>query len=59
MKTSTHNQAEGTVKIIVGDIKEAAGKLVGNPRLKSEGKAEQAEGQAQKKVGEIEKVLGR
>jgi uncharacterized protein YjbJ (UPF0337 family) len=58
MKSSTHNQVEGTAKKIAGNVKEVTGKVVGNPRLQAEGKAELVEGQIQKKIGDIEKVLG-
>jgi uncharacterized protein YjbJ (UPF0337 family) len=58
MKSSTQDKAEGTAKHISGSVKEAAGKMVGNPRLQADGKAEKVEGRIQKKVGEIKKVLG-
>jgi len=57
MKSSLKNQAAGTAKIASGKIKETTGKLVGNPRLKATGRAEQVEGRVQKKVGQIERVL--
>ncbi len=44
---------------IKGKIKEVAGKAVGNPKLRDEGRADQVEGKVQKKVGEIEKVFNR
>jgi uncharacterized protein YjbJ (UPF0337 family) len=58
MKPSTHDQVAGTTKSLAGKVKEATGKLVGNPRLEAAGKAKQVEGQVQKKIGEIEKVFG-
>jgi uncharacterized protein YjbJ (UPF0337 family) len=58
MKSSNQDKAEGTAKNIAGSVKEAAGKLIGNPRLEADGKAEKIEGQIQEKVGEIKKVLG-
>ncbi len=58
MKSSTQDKAEGTAKNIAGSVKEAAGKMTGNPRLRSDGKAEKVEGKVQEKVGEIKKVLG-
>ncbi len=58
MKPSTKDQAAGTAKSLAGKVKEATGKLVGNPRLEAAGKADQVEGRVQKKIGEIEKVLG-
>ena len=59
MKSSTQNQAQGTAKTLAGKVKAATGKLVGNPRLKATGKADQVEGRVQKKIGEIQKVLGK
>ena len=57
MKSSTKNEAAGTAKTLAGKIKAATGKAIGNPRLESEGKADQIEGRLQKKVGQIQKVL--
>ena len=59
MKSSTHDQAAGTVKKITGTVKEVTGNLIGNPRLEAEGKVEKAEGRIQKKVGELKQVLGK
>ena len=58
MKSSIHDKAEGTAKNIAGRVKEVTGKVIGNPRLQADGKAEKVEGQIQKKVGDIKKVLG-
>jgi uncharacterized protein YjbJ (UPF0337 family) len=58
MKSSTQDKAEGTAKNIAGSVKEAAGKVIGNPRLEADGRAKKVEGQIQTKVGEIKKVLG-
>lgn len=58
MKSSIQDKTEGTAKNIAGRVKEATGKLIGNPRLEAEGKAVRVEGQIQKKIGEIKKVLG-
>ena len=58
MKSSTQDQAEGTAKNIAGSVKATTGKLIGNPRLEADGRAQKIEGQIQKKVGEIKKVLG-
>jgi len=40
-----------------GRVKEAAGVLTGNRRMKSEGQTEKVAGKVQRKVGEIRKVL--
>lgn len=58
MKSSTQDRTEGTAKNIAGTVKAATGKLVGNPRLEAEGRAEKIDGKIQTKVGEIKKVLG-
>ena len=57
MKESTKNQAAGTAKDVKGKVKEAAGKMVGNPDLRDEGRADQVEGKVQKKVGDVQKVF--
>jgi uncharacterized protein YjbJ (UPF0337 family) len=57
MKPRTRNIAKGTGREIKGRIKEAAGALTGNKRLKAEGKLQGAAGRAQKKLGKAEKEL--
>jgi uncharacterized protein YjbJ (UPF0337 family) len=59
MKSSTQGKAEGTAKDLRGRIKEGAGSLAGNERMKSEGRADQLEGKVQKKTGDIKKVFDR
>ena len=44
---------------LTGKIKEATGKMLGNPRLEAQGDVDQILGNAQKKVGQIKKVFGR
>ncbi len=58
MKSSTQDNAEGTLHKVKGKIKETVGKIVGNPGLKKEGKIEKIEGKIQEKRGRIKKVLG-
>lgn len=58
MKSSTQDKAEGTAKNISGSVKEATGKLIGNPKMEAAGKAEKVDGQIQEKIGEVKKVLG-
>jgi uncharacterized protein YjbJ (UPF0337 family) len=58
MKSSTHDKAEGTAKIIEGQVKEVTGNAIGNPRLQAAGKAEKSEGKALKTIANIEKALG-
>lgn len=57
--TSTQDRVEGHGKDLKGKIKEGAGKAVGNPDLRDEGRADQAEGKVQRKVGEVKKVFGK
>ena len=59
MKDSTHDKVEGLAKEVKGNVKQGAGKLVGNERLQASGRADKVEGRVQKKVGEIEKVFDR
>jgi len=59
MKSSTQDKAEGTVRSVIGSLKQATGKAVGNPRLEAKGMADKVDGRVQQKVGEIKKVLGR
>lgn len=52
-----HDRVEGAAKNIGGNIKEAAGKLVGDEKLKAEGRADQAEGKVQNAVGGVKDAL--
>lgn len=58
MKSSTQDKVVGTAKIVAGRVKQTAGKLVGNDRLRAKGTAQKGEGRTQKKIGEIKRVLG-
>ena len=40
-----------------GKLKEAAGVVTGNRRLKAQGRGERMAGKVQKKIGQVEKVL--
>lgn len=57
MKSSNQDKAEGHGKELKGNLKEGAGKMVGNPNLEAEGRADQAEGKVQKKAGDVKKVF--
>jgi uncharacterized protein YjbJ (UPF0337 family) len=57
MKSSTKDKAEGKFHEEKGKVKEAAGKITGNPNLEAKGKHEKIAGKVQEKIGEIEKVL--
>lgn len=45
------DRIEGTAKQVKGGLKEAAGKLTGDAKLKIEGRADKAEGKIQNAVG--------
>ena len=59
MKSSTKDQAEGTFHELKGKVKEVAGKLSDNPRLKAEGAGEKIAGKVQGKIGQVKKVFGK
>ena len=52
-----HDRIEGAAKNIGGKIKEAAGKITGDEKLKAEGRADQVEGKVQNTVGGIKDTL--
>jgi uncharacterized protein YjbJ (UPF0337 family) len=45
------DRVEGAAKNMKGKVKEAAGKVTGDAKLKSEGKADQVAGKVQNAVG--------
>jgi len=57
-KTSTRNQAGGTLHEIRGGAKEKAGHVTNNPKLATKGQAENVAGRVQMKVGQVVQVLG-
>ncbi len=52
-----HDRVEGAAKNLGGNIKEAAGKLTGDEKLKAEGRADQIEGKVQNAVGGLKDSL--
>ena len=52
-----HDRVEGAAKNLGGNIKEAAGKVVGDEKLKAEGRADQVEGKVQNAVGGLKDSL--
>ncbi len=48
-----HDRIEGAAKTLGGKIKETAGKITGDEKLKAEGKAQQVEGKIQNAVGGV------
>ncbi len=55
--TVDRDRIAGSAKEIKGSIKEAVGKAVGDAKLQSEGKADQAEGKIQNAVGGLKDTL--
>ena len=52
-----HDRIEGAAKNLGGNIKEAAGKLTGDEKLKADGRAEQVEGKIQNAVGGLKDTM--
>ena len=52
-----HDRVEGAAKNIGGKIKEAAGQLAGDEKLKAEGRADQVAGKVQNAVGGLKDTL--
>ncbi len=52
------DQVNGRVETAKGDVKEAAGKVVGNDRLAAEGRAEQTAGKVQSTAGDVKQKVG-
>ena len=51
------DRLKGSMKEAKGNIKEAAGKALGDEKLKREGQADQVEGKVQNAVGGIKDAL--
>ena len=51
------DQAEGTIKKVVGKVKEKVGKLTGDEETEVHGKADQVEGTVQKGFGDVKDAL--
>ena len=47
----------GSAKVVKGNVKEAAGKAVGDTKLEAQGKADKIEGKVQNAVGGIKDTL--
>lgn len=47
------DQIKGRVEQAVGKVKEVAGELTDNPKLKSEGNAQQVKGKVQSTYGDV------
>ena len=51
------DRVEGAEKGIIGKVKEVAGKVLGDTKVESEGKADQVAGKVQNTVGGIKDTL--
>lgn len=52
-----HDRIEGAATNMGGKLKEAAGKLTGDEKLKAEGRADQVKGKVQNAVGGMKDAL--
>ncbi len=52
-----HDRVEGAAKNMGGKVKEAAGDITGDQKLKTEGKADQVEGKVQNTVGGVKDAM--
>jgi uncharacterized protein YjbJ (UPF0337 family) len=59
MKSGTRDKAEGAFHEVKGKIKEVAGKLSDNPKLRAEGTVEKLGGRLQEKIGQVKQVFGK
>jgi uncharacterized protein YjbJ (UPF0337 family) len=50
---STENRIDATLKNIEGKLQEAAGEVTGDPKMKAEGQAKQAEAKVQHSVEDV------
>jgi uncharacterized protein YjbJ (UPF0337 family) len=58
MKPSTEDQTKGSVREVIGKVKEKVGRATNNPDLEDKGTSEKVAGKVQKKIGQVEKVVG-
>ena len=57
MRSSTEDKIKGGARALKGKVKEAAGVVTDNRRLRNEGQSEKVAGKVQKKVGQIKRVF--
>jgi uncharacterized protein YjbJ (UPF0337 family) len=50
--SSTRDKASGLVNEAVGNVKQGAGKLVGNEKLQAKGKLQEIKGESQQALGD-------
>jgi uncharacterized protein YjbJ (UPF0337 family) len=58
MADSANDKVKGAFHQAKGKVKEVAGRLTDNRKLRVKGVTEKIAGQAQEKVGKVEKALG-
>ena len=51
------DRVEGSMKKMKGNVKEGAGKALGDSKLQAEGKADKAEGKVQNAIGGMKDAL--
>jgi uncharacterized protein YjbJ (UPF0337 family) len=56
-KVMDKDHVAGSAKQVKGTVKEAVGKVVGDAKLESEGKADKAEGKVQNAIGGLKDVV--
>jgi len=54
-----NDKVKGTFHRVKGKVKEMAGNITDNPKLKAEGIDEKIAGKVQEKMGQVKKVLGK
>lgn len=59
MKSGKRDSAEGKMHQVKGRVRELVGKMVGNPDLAADGKAEKAYGRVQQKRGQAKKSISK
>lgn len=57
MRNSTRDRAAGKAREAKGQVKQKAGRALGNGRMETEGAIERVGGRVRRKIGEVEKVL--
>jgi uncharacterized protein YjbJ (UPF0337 family) len=56
-KVMDKDRVAGSAKQVKGTVREAVGKVVGDAKLESEGKADEAEGKVQNAIGGLKDVV--
>lgn len=59
MKSGIRDQVEGTAKVAKGVIKQKAGEVAGDPKMKAKGAVDEAAGRLQQKTGQIKRDVTR